>query len=61
MLSADVNRNGVFVEYDNGGGQKGRKRNDSLLDEVKISAQMLKIREALGIKDIPSDGEDDEL
>ena len=61
LLSDDINKRGILVEYHNGGGQKGKKRNESIGEEVKVSAQMLKIREAIGIKDIPSDGEDDEL
>lgn len=59
MLKEDVNERGVYISYNNGGGQTGTKRNDSLQDELKVSAQMLKIREALGIKDIPSDAGDE--
>lgn len=62
MLIDDVNTRGVFVTYDNGGGQKGSKRNDSLQDEIKVTTQMLNIRSALGIKDvIPDAGDGDEL
>ena len=61
LLKKDVNTRGVNIVYDNGGGQKGTKRNESLQDELKVSAQMLKIREALGVKDIPTDMRDEEL
>ena len=46
MLIDDVNTRGVYVTYDNGGGQKGSKRNDSLQDEIKVTTQMLNIRSA---------------
>ncbi len=45
----DIEERGVYVPYDNGGGQKGTKKNDSVLDKVKVNTQMLKILEALDI------------
>lgn len=63
MLTEDIQTRGVNVRYDNGGGQKGTKRNDSIVDKIKINVQMLNILNALGIKPAPADigGEDEEL
>lgn len=61
-LIADIKKRGVVTTYDNGGGQKGTKKNDSIDQRIKVSAQMLKILDSIGIK--PSDsypGEDEEL
>lgn len=51
LLRDDIHTRGVYITYDNGGGQKGSKRNDSIQDEIRVTAQMLNIRSALGIKD----------
>lgn len=61
-LIADIKKRGVVTTYDNGGGQKGTKKNDSIDQRIKVSAQMLKILDNIGIK--PSDsypGEDEDL
>lgn len=49
LLFKDIQKRGVVVKYDNGGGQKGTKRNESLTDITKISTQMLKILKDLTI------------
>ena len=49
-LQHDIKDRGVSVEYNNGGGQKGYKKNDSMAELVKINGQMLKILDALKIK-----------
>jgi hypothetical protein len=49
-LQADIKARGVVVSWDNGGGQKGVKKNDSIDQLNKTSAQMLKILKELGIK-----------
>lgn len=55
-LIVDIRKRGVSVEYNNGGGQSGFKKNDSVDQLLKVNQQMLKIIQALGIK--PSqDGE----
>lgn len=62
LLVEDIKDRGVRVEYDNGGGQKGFKKNDSIEQRLKVNAQMLKILTELKIS--PSDiegGEEDEL
>ena len=58
-----IKRRGVVVSYDNGGGQKGVKKNDSIDQRIKVNAQMLKILDSLGIKPNSNymDGDDDEL
>ncbi|MCO1599763.1 P27 family phage terminase small subunit [Desulfosporosinus nitroreducens] len=61
LLVDDIQRRGVTIKYDNGGGQKGLKKNDSIEQRIKINAQMLKLLAELGIKPAQSGGEDDEL
>lgn len=60
LLTDDIQSRGVVVTYDNGGGQKGKKRNDSIADKIKVSVQMLNILNALGIKPAQADGDDDD-
>lgn len=62
-LILDIKRRGVVTEYDNGGGQKGKKKNDSIDQRIKVSAQMLKILDSLGIKPnaIGVSGDEDDL
>ncbi len=59
-LIKDINLRGVNVKWDNGGGQKGRKKNDSITESIKVNAQKLKILDKLGIKAPESKGEGDE-
>jgi hypothetical protein len=60
LLARDIDEHGIMVTYDNGGGQKGRKKNESVEMRIKINAQMLKLLNELGIKPIttrpPIDG-----
>lgn len=62
-LIEDIEKRGVSVEYNNGGGQKGYKKNDSIAELNKTNAQMLKILSELGLRgaDIKSCDIDDEL
>lgn len=62
MLKEDVFERGVKVRYDNGGGQYGYKKNDSIEQMLKVNTQMLKILEALKITpEEDSLDEEDEL
>jgi hypothetical protein len=73
LLRDDIQRRGVNIKYNNGGGQTGVRKNDSIEQKVKVNTQMLKILSDLGIKWLtaskgsggtdPSGGEpaDDEL
>ncbi|HBV87033.1 MAG TPA: RNA polymerase subunit sigma-70 [Desulfosporosinus sp.] len=61
LLVDDIQRRGVTIKYDNGGGQKGLKKNDSIEQRIKINAQMLKLLAELGIKPAQSGGEEDDL
>lgn len=62
LLVEDIQKRGVNVSYDNGGGQKGRKKNDSVEQRIKVNAQMLKLLSELGIKPSQTDGgSDDEM
>ena len=60
LVTDDIQARGVVVTYNNGGGQSGKKRNDSIADKIKVNVQMLNILNALGIKPAPADGDDDD-
>jgi hypothetical protein len=62
ILVDDIQQRGVTVPWNNGGGQKGRKKNDSVELRIKINAQMIKLLLALGLKATEADGDsfDDE-
>lgn len=61
LLIKDIDDRGVTVRYDNGGGQFGYKKNDSVAELTKVNTQMLKILSELGLKaaDIEADDDDD--
>lgn len=59
-LIADIKKRGAIVEYNNGGGQKGQKKNDSIDQRIKVNTRMLKILDSLGIKPVGDDSGDDE-
>lgn len=62
LLLADVKTRGVTVRYNNGGGQSGYKKNDSVEQVLKVNTQMLKILDSLEIRPSTSPGEEnDEL
>ena len=60
-LNTDIEKRGVSIAWDNGGGQKGRKKNDSIAELTKVNAQKLKILDKLGIKapESKDEGDDD--
>lgn len=60
MLLEDIRTRGLYVKYNNGGGQSGSRKNDSVLDVLKVNAQMLKLLDTLGIKPGQSVGGGDE-
>lgn len=49
-LNDDIEKRGVSIEWNNGGGQKGRKKNDSIAELTKVNNQKIKILDKLGIK-----------
>ena len=49
-LIADIKERGVACVWNNGGGQSGVKKNDSVSELVRVNAQMLKILSDLGIR-----------
>jgi len=59
-LIADIKKRGVSVHWNNGGGQEGYKKNDSIAELNKTNGQMLKILNELGIKPSRSDGDEDD-
>lgn len=63
LLVEDIKQRGVRVQYDNGGGQTGYKKNDSVEQRLKVNAQMLKLLTELHLtpSDIEGGDEDEEL
>ena len=49
-LIKDIKERGVSIYWCNGGGQEGRKKNDSISELNKTNAQMLKILSELNLK-----------
>lgn len=49
-LIEDIKARGVTVEYNNGGGQTGYKKNDSVPELNKTNGQMLKVLSELGLR-----------
>ncbi len=60
LLLIDVKTRGVTVTYNNGGGQRGVKKNESVEQVLKVNTQMLKILDSIGIKPSLSGGDTDE-
>lgn len=60
MLVDDIQERGATISYDNGGGQKGKKKNDSIDQRIKVNAQMLKLLAEIGIKPSRADGDTDD-
>ena len=60
-LNKDIDDRGVSIEWNNGGGQKGFKKNDSIAELAKVNNQKIKILDKLGIKapDSKEDGDED--
>lgn len=58
LLTEDIQKRGVIVPYNNGGGQSGAKKNESIDMFNKTNAQMLKLLSELGLKAKPSLGGD---
>lgn len=61
-LIRDIKKRGVMVEWKNGQNQFGSKKNESIGELNKTSAQMLKILSDLGLKaaKLEPSGDDDE-
>lgn len=59
-LIKDIKERGVSVKYQNGKNQWGYKKNDSISELNKTSAQMLRLLSDLGLKAINMDMDDDD-
>ncbi len=57
LLITDIKDRGVKFEYNNGGGQKGIKKNESIDLLIKLNGQMLKLLTEIGIKPSQQDGD----
>lgn len=60
LLVMDIKERGVVTTYNNGGGQSGHKKNDSVDQLLKVNQQMLKLLDSLGIKPSQMDGDEDD-
>lgn len=62
-LSEDIEERGVTVEYNNGGGQRGTKQNDSVALFLKVNERMTRMLDSMGIKPstVATVEDDDEL
>ena len=60
LLIDDITGRGGTVRYDNGGGQSGMKKNESVDQLIRINAQKLKLLDSIGIKPSQSEGDDDD-
>lgn len=60
LLVDDIQERGVNAVYNNGGGQSGVKKNDSIDQRIKINVQMLKLLDSLGIKPVRQDVDSDD-
>lgn len=49
-LNEDIQRRGVSVYWNNGGGQEGWKKNDSITELNRVNLQKIKLLGYLGIK-----------
>lgn len=61
MLFEDISTRGVNVPYNNGGGQQGYKRNDSVSELTRVNAQMLKILSELGLRGADIEAKEEEV
>lgn len=50
LLIEDIQKRGTIVKYNNGGGQEGYKKNESVEMFNKTNAQMMKLLSELGLK-----------
>lgn len=62
-LTIDIKQRGAKVVVATAAGSVNVKTNDSVLDRLKVNAQMLKILDSIGIKPAQTDGDagDDEM
>jgi len=60
-LIKDIEEKGVSIKYQNGKNQFGYKKNDSIPELNKVSAQMLKILSELGLKPSPAEEDDNDF
>lgn len=61
LLIEDIKSRGVNSEYNNGGGQKGIKKNESIDQLIKLNGQMLKLLTEIGIKPSQQDVNFDDI
>lgn len=60
LAGQDVMERGTTVEYNNGGGQRGWKKNESVDQILKTNQQMIRLLDSLGIRTEDGECQDDE-
>lgn len=60
-LIKDIEERGVSVRYDNGGGQHGYKKNDSVGELTRLNRQMLSLLSELGLRAANIEKEEEEV
>lgn len=60
-LKSDIDKRGLFISYNNGGGQSGEKENPSMEKLLKVSSKLKEIQLQLEISVENSGDSDDEL
>ncbi len=60
-LMQNIRKNGTIVQYNNGGGQTGYKKNDAVVEVNKISKRMTEILNALKVDEPKVEEEGDDV
>lgn len=60
-LNKDIKQRGVMVPYESNAGIVNIKKNESVGELIKVSAQMTKLLAYLGLSPAMEDGDDDDI
>lgn len=57
MLIDDIDERGAVVDYTSNTGQSNKKKNDSVMELIKVNDRMTKLLDAIGITPAQTDGD----
>ncbi len=57
MLIEDIDERGAVVDYTSNTGQSNKKKNDSVMELIKVNDRMTKLLDAIGITPAQTDGD----
>ncbi|MDD3393793.1 MAG: RNA polymerase subunit sigma-70 [Anaerotignum sp.] len=57
MLIVDIDERGAVVNYVSNTGQANKKKNDSVMELIKVNDRMVKLLDAIGITPAKTDGD----